>query len=1855
MPDRNARRPRAGGPAARPRATAFAAAAAAALWLAAHGAALAATSPDKLNYRASPVMSAGKTVPRVLLVLSKDHKLFQQAYNELTDVDGDGRIDTGFNPSAQYYGYFDSFSCYRYVGTPVNAANSAGYFQRAGATKDDQSQNALDSARPTAVRDANIAAARAAHYKTGEKIGICNDSHATEGGTFSGNWLNYVTATRMDVVRKILYGGFRLTDTNVASNGAAGRTVLQSSQVPRDAHVWGTDVVSDSRWASETAMTKYYDISKYTPYPKPASGTAHFFARTRNNTSAAAFPVVEYILNAGTSHFKDNINRTGVGGRYFDWVYNDAPNPSSANLANPGGVIKTFTVHVEVCAKGNTGEGEGCRAYPNGNLKPAGLLQQNGENAQMLFGLLTGSFSHSAEATAETTLGANTRRKGGVVRNHIDDLSKSIDLDTGLFTAGGLIRNIDSLTIAGNPTPTATGYGSAISWGNPVGEMLYEAVRFLARHAEGAGGTTQPTAAFLPTAESTYNSSNQAPYLKTWATLTAVPAADCAKPVILLIAEADSDYDGDTAVNTAGGINRPLLGTLPSSLSTALPSSFDMATYLDKITANERLATSASNRNYFYANGPLSDCMPKALTSLSQVKGLCPTLPSYEGTYSSAAVAYYGHTHNFGVPGSSEQSLDIYAVTMTGAFPPLEFPVYNSNGTVNKKITIIPGAMSSRDGATTVGRILGMLNYFILDWQTDSRGTPYHVKLKVNFEDAAQAQDKGYGSSDWDSDLLVEYTVDLVSSSKLAKSGTESFASTNARVAGALKVKTGTYWSFKTPYDRSFTVEPSDVAGLVVATWKSMNSAGVRMMGGYTVSGSTRDGTYMDVGHNGGEPYYATPPTCNWPSGYGGATSNNGTGCKVAFGNSPGMSKGDAANLKMWRTFEFSSNAAAAGEYLPGPLWLAAKYGGFNDFNRNGVPDAGEFEGPDGVTPRNFFQATNIAELPLQLETAFRDIARSISTGTATSSSVDTILGGGVSVQTVYYPLYQNPENSNQPPISWVGSVYGLFVDKYGNFREDSDRDGMLTVANGQSGGTGDYILTFNSQSIEPEVKPGCYEFGDFISRCYDPIGTNNPSLFGDGRRHPKTLQSIAPLFDTGKWLMRLPSAKLATGTRPVNTVAAITDGRRRILYGKPATLTRPSPEMGLFNTSSESLAELTGLMLHDNWQDSLPGVADKATAARHLVEWITGIEKSAMDWRSRTVGDPWGNNVDPGVWRLGDVINSKPILVGAPQSNFDILYGDRSYTRFKSDNSNRRQMAYFGANDGMLHAINVGFYGSLRNGQVEFQEDDGVRKAHERGAEVWAYIPTSVLPHLRWLPDPQYSHAYYVDLKPLVNDVKIDGEWRTVLLGGLRLGGRPIETPDPAKAGAEHYYSEIFALDITDPESDPKLLWRYSSLQMGLTVGLPSIISHDGKWYAVIPTGPVTDTPVAASAPVKAYVQFGADSPYEAYSNQKARLIILDAENGVPDSANDTAGYLTVPEDNSFFNNPFLPVAQKRVTPWSNHALYYGLTVSQEHDTCIDSGAVYRLQTVNPDGTPLPVAGWKIKKLFDTDAPVTGAVNATYDSSKNLWVLFGTGRLWNVKDDVPPCTRANTAACKANHRHYIYGIKEELNIDGYMTFSDRTPEKSKLLDFSNAAVYSGGVVTGLSAQAGLTLTSGGTSGYNQLEAATRSPGSIGYRRALDLGKIAYPTLDNFELIVTQPKLVPLGNGRSLLAFTSFSPREAGCGDFGDGYLYLVDTFTGLPDPGTRQLFTDDAPPDSSTAPQGARVTGGLTTGKGTPTEAFVISSSAGTTVSASAPDASTTSIFIPSDAAGMNRLTAWREVFDSVFALTKEIMSDGL
>jgi type IV pilus assembly protein PilY1 len=165
----------------------------------------------------------------------------------------------------------------------------------------------------------------------------------------------------------------------------------------------------------------------------------------------------------------------------------------------------------------------------------------------------------------------------------------------------------------------------------------------------------------------------------------------------------------------------------------------------------------------------------------------------------------------------------------------------------------------------------------------------------------------------------------------------------------------------------------------------------------------------------------------------------------------------------------------------------------------------------------------------------------------------------------------------------------------------------------------------------------------------------------------------------------------------------------------------------------------------------------------------------------------------------LGDVVSAAPVYVKKPP----FKYVDAGYNTFAGANANRTGVVYVAANDGMLHAF------------------DAVT-----GVELWAYVPTAVLPNLWRLADANYdiNHRYYVDATPVVGDVFDGTNWRTILIGGLGAGGRA-------------YY----ALDITNP-ANPISLWEFSSTtdnDLGLTFGNPVITKNSvGTWVVAFSSG---------------------------------------------------------------------------------------------------------------------------------------------------------------------------------------------------------------------------------------------------------------------------------------------------------------------------------------------------------------------------------------------------------------------------------
>ncbi|WBE24736.1 pilus assembly protein [Denitrificimonas caeni] len=199
-----------------------------------------------LDISDAPIFVNSAVPPLNLLVMGKDHKLYYEAYSDNSDLDGDSVIDVGYKPEQiDYFGYFNSNLCY---------THSGGKF---------------------------IPKEKANNKKCSSK--------------WSGDFLNYLATSRMDALRKVLYGGYRSVDKT-------DETVLQAAYIPRDGHSWGKEY-NPARDA--------YSIKDYAPYSEPAVGHYHLFAVTTDTHDSNAVPSLKVLTN--TKY------------RVWEWVSKEAP------------------------------------------------------------------------------------------------------------------------------------------------------------------------------------------------------------------------------------------------------------------------------------------------------------------------------------------------------------------------------------------------------------------------------------------------------------------------------------------------------------------------------------------------------------------------------------------------------------------------------------------------------------------------------------------------------------------------------------------------------------------------------------------------------------------------------------------------------------------------------------------------------------------------------------------------------------------------------------------------------------------------------------------------------------------------------------------------------------------------------------------------------------------------------------------------------------------------------------------------------------------------------------------------------------------------------------------------------------------------------------------------------------------------------------------------------------------------------------------------------------------------------------------------------------------------------------------
>ena len=379
------------------------------------------------------------------------------------------------------------------------------------------------------------------------------------------------------------------------------------------------------------------------------------------------------------------------------------------------------------------------------------------------------------------------------------------------------------------------------------------------------------------------------------------------------------------------------------------------------------------------------------------------------------------------------------------------------------------------------------------------------------------------------------------------------------------------------------------------------------------------------------------------------------------------------------------------------------------------------------------------------------------------------------------------------------------------------------------------------------------------------------------------------------------------------------------------------------FNAENAALTSYSGttLLNYLNRNPESANVAD--TKAPERINYLRGDrsgEGSTFRRRSGVLGDFYSST--PAV-----VLNTPRYL----EQFTNRLEGNQKYTEFKSAIANRPSRVYVGGNDGMLHGFDA-----------------------QTGVEKFAFIPSAVFPKLNKLTGSNYSHEFYVDGSPTVADVYTGTEWRTILVGTLRAGGK-----------------SIFALDVTTP-GEEKLLWQFDEnsitdaekVKMGYSFSQPTIARlHTGKWAVVFGNG------------------------YESANNTngKAALFIVDAMQGTllrsleVQGTSGVANGLSTPKLGDFNGDgtaDYAYAGDLQGNMWRFDLLR----------TTRDADAPFKVTN------DVPVSQFRVgfggNPLFKATAdnegtkrqPITSAPSLiTHPTGRGYLVVFGTGRFFDTAD----------------------------------------------------------------------------------------------------------------------------------------------------------------------------------------------------------------------------------------------------------------
>jgi type IV pilus assembly protein PilY1 len=318
---------------------------------------------------------------------------------------------------------------------------------------------------------------------------------------------------------------------------------------------------------------------------------------------------------------------------------------------------------------------------------------------------------------------------------------------------------------------------------------------------------------------------------------------------------------------------------------------------------------------------------------------------------------------------------------------------------------------------------------------------------------------------------------------------------------------------------------------------------------------------------------------------------------------------------------------------------------------------------------------------------------------------------------------------------------------------------------------------------------------------------TSKAGSGGGGVASGATLASNSSYFQTSydpkDWRGTIKSFGF-TSAGTVNTAATQWTTDTTIVPGATA------PTYQSWNTLTNAPVTLAYTSFSAAQQTSLSQSLPTGINGNDLVEWSKGTNKTGLKVRSVL---------------LGDIVNSPLVLASPTDKTASDLVGDSTYSTYLSTKStNMSASLVVNANDGFANVINSA---------------NGVRR--------YAYMPSSVLPSLRYIADPTYingvSHKFLVDGQVGVFDAQFSSAWKTLAIGGTGAGGKTFYALQLFDASLGNVFKALW--EISAPATaTPANVFN----DLGYAYARPEVARlADGRWAAFISNGYGSNTGVAA------------------------------------------------------------------------------------------------------------------------------------------------------------------------------------------------------------------------------------------------------------------------------------------------------------------------------------------------------------------------------------------------------------------------